>query len=146
MSKLLFLLPLLMWQSQVKWETDLDAAIKMASEKNKTVLLNFSGSDWCAPCIQMKKNIFNHPDFISWSAENLVLVNADFPRSKKNKLTSEQQMRNERMAEQYNRTGIFPLTVLLNPDGSIRKSWEGMPKLSAAEFVEEIRKNISHHP
>lgn len=146
MSKLFFLLPLLLWQSQVTWEKDLNVAIKMASEKNKTVLLNFSGSDWCAPCIQMKKNIFNHPDFVTWSAQNLVLVNADFPRSKKNKLTADQQMHNDRIAEQYNRAGIFPLTVLLNPDGSIRKTWEGMPKLSAAEFVQEIKNNISHQP
>lgn len=139
----LFLFPVLFWQTQLKWEPDLAAAQKKAGEQHKLVLLNFSGSDWCAPCIQLHKNIFSHPDFLSWYDQHLVLVNADFPRSKKNRLSAEQQMRNEKMAEQYNPQGIFPFTVLLNQDGSIRKVWEGQPKVSAAEFIREIDQSIS---
>lgn len=38
----------------LKWETDFDTAQKDAKEKKQLILLNFSGSDWCAPCVATK--------------------------------------------------------------------------------------------
>jgi len=124
--------------SQFKWETDMSNAKKLAAEQNKMILLNFSGSDWCAPCIQMRRDILNHPDFIAWANNHIILVNADFPRDKKNQLSKSQQEQNNKLADQYNANGIFPLTLLLNNDGSVIKSWEGNPKKSAAEFVRDL--------
>ena len=68
------------------WETDFENAKKKAEKEHKLILLNFSGSDWCGPCIRLKKEIFQSNSFINYADSNLVLVNADFPRNKKNKL------------------------------------------------------------
>ncbi|MFN4974718.1 MAG: thioredoxin family protein [Bacteroidota bacterium] len=126
------------WGNQVKWETDMATAKKLAAEQHKMILLNFSGSDWCAPCIQMRREILNHPDFIAWANNHAILVNADFPRDKKNQLSKSQQELNNKLADQYNANGTFPLTLLLNHDGTVIKSWEGNPKKSAAAFIQEL--------
>ena len=33
---------------------------KKATEKKALILLNFSGSDWCIPCIKLHKNIIEN--------------------------------------------------------------------------------------
>lgn len=61
------------------WETDIESAKHKAQDEHKFILLNFSGSDWCGPCIRMHKEIFESEEFKNYADRNLVLVNADFP-------------------------------------------------------------------
>ena len=77
------------------WETDFKKAKQSAQSEHKLILLNFSGSDWCGPCIRMHKEIFEGNAFTQYAGENLVLVNADFPRLKKHELSKDQQIRQE---------------------------------------------------
>ncbi|RZJ15989.1 MAG: thioredoxin family protein, partial [Acinetobacter sp.] len=118
-----------------KWEPNFETARKIAKEKNELILLNFSGSDWCGPCIRMHKEIFNDVVFLKMAEQNLVMVNADFPRSKKNQLQANIKKQNELLADQYNPSGKFPFTVLLNAEGKVIKAWEGLPDESASEFT-----------
>ncbi|RYY17285.1 MAG: thioredoxin family protein, partial [Chitinophagaceae bacterium] len=76
------------------WQKDFDTARRIATEKNQLILLNFSGSDWCGPCIRMEKEIFSNEAFLKMADANLVLLNADFPRFKKNQLSKEQRTAN----------------------------------------------------
>jgi thioredoxin-related protein len=78
----LFLLGLLL-TSQSKWETDFETAKKRALEEHKCILINFSGSDWCGPCIRLRKDIFELDAFQKMASLELVLLNADFPPEKK---------------------------------------------------------------
>lgn len=126
-----------------EWLTDFEQAKKIASEKNECILLNFSGSDWCGPCIRMKKEIFESAEFKTFADEKLVLVNADFPRSKKHQLSKITEKQNETLADKYNPMGKFPFTLLLSKDGKVMKSWEGLPSLTPAEFVQEIKSSTS---
>jgi thiol-disulfide isomerase/thioredoxin len=103
------------------------------------MLLNFSGSDWCGPCIRLRKLVFESRVFISYADSNLVLINADFPRLKKNKLSKEQQKKNDRIADKYNPKGIFPYTALLDADGKIIRIWEGNPDLSPEQFTRQLK-------
>ncbi|UPT71140.1 MAG: thioredoxin family protein [Flavobacterium sp. JAD_PAG50586_2] len=66
-----------------QWEPSFENAKKTAKEKHELILLNFSGSDWCGPCIVTRKDFFESEVFTKMANENLVLVNADFPRKKK---------------------------------------------------------------
>lgn len=126
-----------------EWGGDFTQAQHEASQSHKYILLNFSGSDWCAPCIKLKKDIFESDAFKAYAAEHLVLVRADFPRLKKNQLEKKQTEHNEMLAEKYNPQGKFPLTLLLNPDGKIVKEWEGYVHAAPAEFVEQVN-GITH--
>ena len=120
------------------WLNDFDKAKKIASEQEKLILLNFSGSDWCAPCVKMKRQVFDTHEFQSYAEENLVLVKADFPRQKKNQLDPKQKQHNEKLAERYNPNGKFPLTLLLNADGNVIREWDGYTGASPTEFVTQL--------
>ncbi len=132
---LLFVLPI----QTIDWEPSFENAKKTAKEKHELILLNFSGSDWCGPCIVTRKQYLETNVFGEMAKDNLVLVNADFPRKKKNMGTAEQIKRNEALAEKYNKNGIFPLTLILNADGKVLKSWEGKPDVSVEKWVAEIQ-------
>lgn len=127
------------------WLTNFKQAEQLAKEKHELILLNFSGSDWCGPCIRLKKEIFETKDFTAFASNELVLVNADFPRSNKNKLSKEQVKENEALADKYNSKGKFPLTLLLDENGSVLKEWDGLPSETAQQFVQSIKTiNGSH--
>lgn len=121
---------------------NLDQAKVKAIKENKLILLNFSGSDWCIPCISMHRDIFDNDMFISYANQNLILVNADYPRKKKNQLSVEQQKVNDAIAEKYNPEGSFPLTILMDGNGKKLKVWEGYYKKGAESFIDEIRSYI----
>lgn len=124
----------------IQAQSRLENAKKQASEKNELILLNFSGSDWCIPCIKLHKNIIGTDEFKKLETENVVVyINADFPRNKKNQLSTELKKENASLADQYNKKGLFPYTLLLNSEGKILKSWEGLPSENALAFSKEIR-------
>ena len=108
--------------SGTTWYTNFEEAKSEASQTKKYILLNFSGSDWCAPCIRLKSEIFSSEKFLEFAGDNLVLANADFPRLRKNQLEKSQVQQNEVLAEKFNPEGKFPYTVLLSPDGKEAKS------------------------
>ena len=101
------------------WVNDIDDAKKMASEKNVPIILVFQGSDWCAPCIKLDKEIWSTQEFIEYANEHYVMLKADFPRKKKNALEKEQQEKNNKLAENYNKNGYFPFVVVLNNEGKV---------------------------
>ncbi|WP_276370156.1 thioredoxin family protein [Chryseolinea sp. H1M3-3] len=138
MKTLAFAFLAIFFTSQPSWQTDFNRAQQEAKQSHKFILLNFSGSDWCAPCIKMKREVFEQETFIQYANDNLVLVRADFPRLKKNQLDANQKAHNEKLAEQYNSSGKFPLTLLLNEDGKVVKTWDGYSNESPQEFIKQI--------
>ncbi|MEN9730654.1 MAG: hypothetical protein RLZ91_1773 [Bacteroidota bacterium] len=123
--------------SFLTWMGDFSQAQKDAKDQQKLILLNFSGSDWCGPCIKLKHDVFESEAFGQYAQNKLVLVRADFPRLKKNQLPADQQARNDQMAERYNPNGKFPLTVLINSQGKVLKEWEGYQP-SVQKFISEV--------
>lgn len=122
------------------WQLNFDQAKTEAAQSHKLILLNFSGSDWCGPCIKLKKNIFESAEFGQFANDNLILVRADFPRLSKNQLDAKQTAHNEALAEKYNRQGKFPFTVLLDANGKVLKEWDGYNQsLTVSSFVETIQ-------
>jgi len=121
------------------WLLDFSQAQIKAKENHQMILINFSGSDWCGPCIQMHKDVFEKADFKAFADKNLVLLKADFPRLEKNKLTAQQLKKNNDLALKYNPDGDFPLTLLLDKNLKVLKIWSGNPGLNAVEFVKEIK-------
>ena len=137
--KLLVILTLWLTVPSVQWLTNFPDAQAKASDRQELILLNFSGSDWCGPCIRLRTEILDSPTFEAYAQNHLVLVRADFPRKKANQLPLEQVRLNEALAEKYNPDGIFPLTLLLTPDGRVLGKWEGFPGVSAEKFVAGIK-------
>ena len=120
------------------WLSDFLEAQTKAKINHQMILINFSGSDWCGPCIQMHKEVFEKDDFKAFAQQNLVLLKADFPRQEKNKLSTQQLKKNNELALRYNPDGDFPLTLLLDENLKVLKIWSGNPGLNSNEFVKEM--------
>lgn len=71
-----------MQAQELKWETDINKAIAASNKTKKPMLLFFTGSDWCGWCIRLQKEVLKTPEFKTWAAKNVVLVELDYPRSK----------------------------------------------------------------
>ena len=117
----------------------LQNSLVKAKQEHKKVLLYFSGSDWCATCIKFKKTFIQNEAFQSFASENLIVVNADFPRLKKNALSAEQTTENEKLADKYNANGIFPLVLVLDENGKILKKWEKLPEETIDTFLAQLK-------
>jgi thioredoxin-related protein len=124
--------------SAANWLFDFETAKKAAIEQKAPILLSFSGSDWCIPCMRLEKELFADSAFIQYANQSLVLLKADFPSKKKNTLSPEQIQHNEVLAEQYNPKGTFPLVVILDATGTVR-GYLLNPMVSAEKYLEEIR-------
>jgi thiol:disulfide interchange protein len=93
------------------WSTNLNKALEKAKAENKSVLVEFTGSDWCPPCIAMRKNVFSKKEFVAAASKKFILVELDFPKGDK-----DLKEKNQPFAEQYKIEG-FPTVILLGADG-----------------------------
>ena len=129
------------------WLTNFEQAKTEAGTTHKQILLNFSGSDWCGPCIKLKKEILDSEAFLQYASDKLVLVRADFPRAAKNQLDARQTAHNESLAERYNPEGKFPFTVLLSAEGKVLKTWTGYPASLTLQTLRDdldAARSVSH--
>jgi len=117
-----------------EWKTSLEEAKLEATKENKKILLVFSGSDWCAPCIKLEKNVWKSEVFKKEALEKYVLIKADFPKKKANQLSAELTENNNKLAEKYNKEGNFPLVVMLDKNGKVQ-GMTGFKNISAEEYV-----------
>lgn len=117
------------------WQTNFEKAKVIASKENKNIVLVFSGSDWCAPCMKLEKNIWMSDAFKTAAEKNWVIYKADFPKKKANQLAPELVAQNKELAEKYNKGGSFPLVVLLDPNGKVL-GMTGFKNISAEEYIQ----------
>lgn len=120
-------------ESASAWLTDYPQALKVAAEKKKPVLLDFTGSDWCPPCKQLKRTVFDTDEFARYAREHLVLVEVDFPRSKPQ--SSELAAQNQRLQKQYSIEG-YPTLILLSPEGKEIKRSVGFSGGGPKAFIQ----------
>ncbi|MCM4171581.1 thioredoxin family protein [Arenibacter sp. TNZ] len=117
-----------------KWESDWSTAVAMAKENHQNVLLVFSGSDWCAPCIKLDKSIWQSVEFQEYAKDHWTMLRADFPRKKANQLPDAQKDKNAQLAEKYNKNGYFPLVLVLDSNGNILGQ-TGFKNISVKEYI-----------
>ena len=136
--KLVAILMITLFATGITWSGDFNAAQKQAVQERKLIIINFSGSDWCGPCIRLRKEILESSTFESYASGHLVLVRADFPRQKKDQLSKEQVKLNEALADKYDPDGKFPYTLLVDENGKVLKDWDGFPNETPDQFVSQI--------
>lgn len=122
-----------------EWTMDFDAAKALAKEKKLTILMNFTGSDWCGWCKLMDKNVFSTEQWKSYATQNVVTVFIDFPKNKS--LVPEKLVeRNKALSDKFEVQG-YPTYILLASDGDkqlgrLTASREATP----ANFIQDIKK------
>ncbi len=123
-------------QAEPTWLTDFAKAQAAAKAGDKLLLVDFTGSDWCIWCKKLHAEVFTRPEFEQYAERNLVLMTADFPRSKP--LSAEVKKQNQELAEKYGVQG-FPTVVVLNGDGK-QVGELGYEPGGVSAFVSELKK------
>jgi len=118
-----------------EWMTDFAAAKIKATAEQKPIILDFTGSDWCGWCIKLDKEVFSQEAFKEFAADNLVLVELDFPRGKEQ--SEELKAQNKALAEKYKIRG-FPTIMVLSPEGKLVEK-TGYLRGGPEAYVEHIK-------
>ena len=111
-----------------EWIDDFAVAKAKAQEKDKLVLVDFTGSDWCGWCIKLRKEVLDTPEFDDYAKDKFVLMEVDCPRKKKQDAMLAQQ--NQKLCQQYKISG-FPTILVLNPEGEVVGGFGGYKKMDA---------------
>src|SRR5215470_5783784 len=125
---------------ELEWLTDLPKAQAQAKTENKLVMLDFTGSDWCGWCIKLDREVFSKSEFAEYAKKNLVLVEVDFPRNKKQ--TDELKKANQTLQEKYGIEG-YPTIIVLNGEGK-KVGQLGYQPGGPKAFIAELEKLKSH--
>ena len=122
-------------QAKVTWLTDLDAAKAQGVKENKPVLVDFTGSDWCPPCIQLHKVVFESAEFAA-VASKYVLVELDYPR--KTPQAPELKAKNAELSKKFGISG-FPTVLLIDAkSGEVFGKTVGFGGQTAKEYLEKL--------
>lgn len=103
-------------QEKLTWHTDMNKAFEIAAKENKTLLLFFTGSDWCGWCIRLQNEVLKTADFEKWAKENVVLVELDFPRKTPQEAIIKSQ--NQQMQKMFQVRG-YPTVYFAKPEKTV---------------------------
>ena len=101
---------------QTSWLRSYDEAVKLSEQTGKPILADFTGSNWCGYCVKLKKEVFDTPQFKTWAADNVVLLELDYPRPNLQADWIKQQ--NEMLRDRYS-IERYPSVLILSSDGSV---------------------------
>ena len=117
------------------WLTDLDAAKAQGVKENKPVLVDFTGSDWCPPCKQLHKVVFQSAEFVA-VASKYVLVELDYPKTKSQ--TPELKAKNAELSKKFGISG-FPTVLLIDAkSGEVFGKTVGFGGQTAKEYLDKL--------
>ena len=121
------------------WTDNYAKALEQAKAENKMVLLDFTGSDWCAWCQKIDKEIFQTRKFKEYAAKHLVLVKVDFPD--KAPQSAKVKAQNEKLQEKYD-VDSFPTLMVVNAKG--KKVWrnDGFLEGGPNAFIKAVNKKL----
>ena len=103
-----------------------------AKAQKKLVLLDFTGSDWCAYCKLLDNEVLSKPSFKGFADKNYIEVTVDFPQQ--TQLPDDLQQQNDTLDKQFNIDG-FPTLIVLDSEGKELGRQEGYDPGSGADAV-----------
>lgn len=128
------------------WHVRLEDAYAESQKTGNPIMANFTGSDWCGWCKRLTASVFSKPEFQTWAAKNVVLLEIDFPR--RTKLPEDIQQQNAGLQNSFQVSGYPTVWVFnLNKDKDTNQfSIEALGKTgytpSAEEFIQGVEAMI----
>lgn len=98
-----------------EWGNNYEQALAAARQQGKTVLVDFTGSDWCHYCMRLRADVLDHPAFAAWAKEHFVLLEVDMPENPNFDRKLREQ--NSRLCAQY-KVDAFPTLLVLDSAGN----------------------------
>lgn len=122
-------------KAEKSWTEDFPAAQLRATEQKKRLFVDFTGSDWCPPCIALHKKVLTQPEFLQHAKDRYVLVKVDFPRNKPQ--ADPQREANQILARAY-RVQSFPTVLVLEANGTEVQRLNGYNGGKPADFIKSL--------
>ncbi len=122
-------------EAEQAWTEDFAAAQLRATEQNKRLLVDFTGSDWCPPCIALQEQVLSKPEFLKHAEAHYVLVKIDFPRNKPQ--ADPQREANQVLARAYG-VQSFPTVLVLEANGTEVQRLNGFNGAKPADFIRSL--------
>ena len=114
------------------WLTDVSQAIEQSKVSGKPIFAFFTGKEWCSWCKKLERQILSKEQFINYAKENLVLLELDFPRGRRN--LPQKQIE---LARKFNIRG-YPTVILM--DSSTNKiAKTGYESMSPEQYVDHVK-------
>lgn len=117
------------------WDDDYEKSLAKAKADGKLVLLDFTGSDWCGWCIKLDNEVFSKSPFKQFARQNLVLVELDYPHSKR--LPKKVAEQNAALKEKFGISG-YPTIILVDATGKELKRWPGFRETLLDELKQAV--------
>ena len=92
------------------WLVDFAEAKAKSAEEGKPILMEFTGSDWCPPCMALHDNVLTSDVFKQQIPEKFILLKLDSPRDK-SKQTPEEIAQYKKLSAEYNVEGVPTIIV-----------------------------------
>ena len=122
------------------WGDNLEIAKAQAAKNNKLVFVDFTGSDWCPPCMALHDHVLTQKEFLDFAEKNLELVVIDFPKNKP--LDEKVELANRALAEQYE-IESFPTVLVLDGDGAVLHREEGFGNKNAQTHTTDLKQALN---
>ena len=114
------------------WFTNVSEALQQSKVSGKPIFAFFTGKEWCSWCKKLEQQVLSKEGFISYAKENLVLLELDFPRGKRN--LPQKQIE---LARKFNIKG-YPTVILM--DASTNKIGKtGYEAMSPEQYVDHVK-------
>ena len=119
-------------ESEKIWLTDVSQATEHSKVSGKPIFAFFTGKQWCSWCKKLERQVLSKDGFINYAKENLVLLELDFPRGRRN--LPQKQIE---LARKFNIKG-YPTVILM--DSSTNKiAKTGYESMSPEQYVDHVK-------
>ena len=122
------------------WLVDFEKAKAQAAKEEKSILMEFTGSDWCPPCKALAKNVLTQDVFKTEMPKKFVLLKLDSPRDK-SKQTPEEIEQYKVLSAKYGIQGV-PTIFLADAKGRPYYQTVGYSGDPADKYVANLKEQL----
>jgi thioredoxin-related protein len=122
------------------WVVDFEKAKAQAAKEGKSILMEFTGSDWCPPCKALHKNVLIKDVFKTEMPKSFVLLKLDSPRDK-SKQTPEEIEQYKVLSAKYGVKGV-PTIFLADAKGRPYYETVGYSGDPAEKYVANLKDQL----
>ena len=127
-------------QAAEGWVVDFKKAQAQAAKEGKSILMEFTGSDWCPPCKALQKNVLSKDVFKTEMPKSYVLLKLDSPRDK-SKQTPEEIEQYKVLSAKYGIQGV-PTIFLADAKGRPYYQTVGYSGDPADKYVANLKDQL----
>ena len=127
-------------QADEGWVVDFEKAKAQAAKEGKSILMEFTGSDWCPPCKSLHANVLSKDVFKTEMPKNFVLLKLDSPRDK-SKQTPEEIEQYKVLSAKYGIQGV-PTIFLADAKGRPYYQTVGYSGDPAYKYVANLKEQL----